>query len=116
LTIDNAVSRFRKRNVDQVQQQAAERPGLAPVATADGTALAAGDDAGLSAEWKEMVAKSLSLVSKAERIAPEATEEDRREIEQLIERLRRAVGERSADEVEKVAAELEDLVFYLQDA
>ena len=57
-----------------------------------------------------------SLISKALGVAAKATAEDRQEIDRLVKDLMDASAARSVPRLKQVGAELEDLVFYLQDA
>ena len=120
LTIDNPISRFRKRDRVDVREPLEEA--VVPRDEEDAIlseVIAAGKEAetaGLSDEWKDVMQQSLSLTGKAQGVAPAASDEDRQEIQQLVERLRDAVAVRSLDDARKILAELEDLVFYLQDA
>ena len=49
-------------------------------------------------------------------MAAKASEEDRQEIDRLVKDLMEASAARSVPRLKQVGAELEDLVFYLQDA
>ena len=80
-----------------------------------GIAAAAGA-ADVPADVAAAIAKSGGLISKALGIAAKASEEDRQEIDRLVKDLMDASAARSAPRLKQVEAELEDLVFYLQDA
>jgi len=121
LVIDNAISRFHSSNRDVArtrleaafQADADQSPaGLA----ASPAPVAAGQDDSMPESWKEAVARCQVLIAKAERIAPDTNAEDREEIGKLVEKLWAAIAEKSTAEVEKNVAQLEDLIFYLQDA
>lgn len=121
LTIDNPVSRFRKRDRGEAPARAALAAGVG--AGSGAVALAtAGSAAGgisqetLSPEWNQKVLQSESLIAKAQQLAPNAHPEDREEIERLVEKLRRGIAAQSGEELAATLAELEDLVFYLKDA
>ncbi len=55
-------------------------------------------------------------MSKAERVLPGANAEDADELRAMLDDLRGAVEARSADRIRSVLREVEDLVFYLEDA
>ena len=57
-----------------------------------------------------------ALLEKGERLMPNATSEDRAEIERRIVRLRTAVAERHAADLQSQTAEFSDLLFYLEEA
>ena len=62
------------------------------------------------------IANGSALISKALGVAAKASEEDRQEIDRLVKDLMEASAARSIPRLKQVEAELEDLVFYLQDA
>ncbi len=117
LTIDNAVSRFREKNRDvaAAREVSAVGAGVATGAVALAPA-GGGSHEELSPEWSTKVADSEAIIAKAKRMAPSAHAEDQKEIERLIDELRRGIAAQSADELATTLAELEDLVFYLEDA
>jgi molecular chaperone DnaK len=108
LTIDNAVSRFRARNLEPAS---AARPAETAALAATSPAVAE-----IPPELADAIGRSEALIAKAQGIAPNASSEDRQEIEHLIERLRSTIAERSLSQIQQVNAQLEDILFYLQDA
>ena len=121
LTIDNAVTRFRARN----RQEALERiagtfqAGLGANPAASGEtegAIGARAPADLPAEAAELIERCERLIAKSLPLAAQSNPTDAEALRQLVGRLRAAMSRRSQTEMEGTAAELEDLVFYLQDA
>ena len=115
LTVENAVSRFRRQSrpgaagpalqeaVEAVASPAASRP-------------AAGGAADVPGDVAAVIETSSALISKALGMAAKAGEEDRQEIDRLVKDLMEASAAQSVPRLKQVGAELEDLVFYLQDA
>jgi len=121
LTIDNAISRFREDDREEAQARLEAAFALAgddvPSANVpDDASSETGDDSDLSPELQAAATRAHELIVKGKQIAPDAGPEDTEEIEQLIEQLQAAVARRSQEDIERIAAEFEDLVFYLQDA
>ena len=109
LKIENAVSRF-KREGNQDAKQAARLP------LALSSRPAGGDGAPASADVPAATDRCSALIAKARGLAEKATDQDRSEIDRLIKDLTDASATLSAPRIKQVEAELEDLVFYLQDA
>jgi molecular chaperone DnaK len=109
LIIDNAVSRFHARNLDAAGAE------LAPAGMPQPATGVSAAGAVIPADLAEPLAKSLSLIAQAQRFAPTASPEDQQEIQRLVEQLQAAVAARSLAEIHPIIAQLEDLVFYLQD-
>ena len=65
---------------------------------------------------ESVIDRSSALISKALSVAANASDEDRQEIDRLVKDLEEASAVRSVPQLKQVGAELEDLVFYLQDA
>jgi molecular chaperone DnaK len=119
VTIDNVMERFRKRHrtdaVDRLE---------AVFRTAEGVDGAGGEDqaeeADAAADFPPALAQATraadDLIAKAERVLPKANPEDAGELKALLDDLRAALGRRSEEEIRRVSAEVEDLVFYLEDA
>jgi molecular chaperone DnaK len=120
LTIDNAVSRFRARNRQEAMDHVAAvfhaATGAVPSAGTGEAAVAAALPAEVPAELAPLVERCQRLIAKSQQIAPQANPTDAEAMRQLADRLRGAIGRRSQADMENIAAELDDLVFYLQDA
>jgi len=121
LTIDNAVSRFRTSN----RKDALKRLEAEFFSNADSPA--EGDPCGdvpagttpvveTPPEMDKGVSQYEELIAKSQQLAPDANPEDAEEIRSLVGRLREAVAEGSQTKIERTRAELEDIIFYLQDA
>ncbi len=114
LTIDNAVSRFGQEEA-QARLEAAfagEESPASPLAETESATVT--DDT--PPELKQAVQKANDLIEKSNQVAAEASGQDAEEMRLLSERLRKAIDSRSLDEIEQTTSELDDLVFYLQDA
>jgi molecular chaperone DnaK len=129
IVIDNAMERFRKRQrsdaVDRIEAvmgtvEGAEGPGAGLALPAPA---GAGDDAETVAPGAEM-APSLrqamdsaeAIMAKAQRVLPSANAEDARELDTMLIDLRDAIQTRSENQIRAATREIEDLVFYLEDA
>jgi len=131
VVIDNAMERFRQRQ----RTDAVDRLG-AVFATAEdfcheeeafssegGTSSPALDErdlerpeSDLPLPLREVIDTAESLLEKANRILPTANAEDTDELKSLTAELETAVQKRDTDAIRFISRELEDLVFYLQDA
>jgi molecular chaperone DnaK len=116
LTIDNAVSRFRARN----RQEALARVESAffgeTVAEAAPGASPAAPSADLPTDLAVLFDRCERLLAKSDQLAGKSNPADAEEMRRLAEQLRKAMALRCRPDVERLAAQLDDLVFYLQDA
>jgi molecular chaperone DnaK len=116
VVIDNAMERFRKKQrsdaVDRLESimGPGEAEGMIGL-PAPGEAAEAVDPALRSA-----LDAAEALRAKAERILPDANAEDADELRAMLDDLRSAVQSGQADRIRSVLREVEDLVFYLEDA
>jgi molecular chaperone DnaK len=110
LTLENAVSRFHQHS------RAGGAAAIMPAAVEVVSSLAANSASEVPADVAAAIASGSALVSKALGVAAKASEEDRREIDRLVKDLMQASAARSMPRLKEAEAELEDLVFYLQDA
>ena len=126
VTIDNAMERFRKRlQTDAVDRlgaifettegEAPVAPSLSTVGSAGEPGSAASDAESLSPSLREAVTAAEDLITKAGRLRAGANADDAAELDAMVVDLRAAVSRRSEDEIRRIAAEVEDLVFYLED-
>jgi len=115
LTVENAVSRFRRESQPGGTGTALRQP-LDVVSSPTTSDQGAGSEANVPADVAAAIANSSALISKALGLAGKASEEDRQEIDRLVKDLMEASAARSIPRLEQVGAVLEDLVFYLQDA
>lgn len=118
LTVENAVSRFRRQSRPAAAGPALQQVVEAVSSPARSDSAAGGSDmaADVPADVAAAIDSSSVLISKALGMAAKASEEDRQEIDRLIKDLMEASAARSGPRLKQVGAELEDLVFYLQDA
>ena len=117
LTLQNALAKYRAAQKDQPANrldEAFEASGLgaAVSATDDDDAI----DSDLSPELREKLEKARDLIGRGKDLAESADDEDASELEALLEKLQSAVETRSEDDIDAITDEVDDLVFYLQDA
>lgn len=108
LRIDNAVARFRAGSHEEAK---------ARLSALLGPDSAAGDVAVLdeTAEEDAQARQSRELLAKADRLLESASPEDAEEIRMLIARLEAALDEGSQQAIDGASAELEDVLFYVED-
>jgi len=121
LIVDNAVSRFRRSNQEDIQNRldsafASRGDSATTPAPQQPTPAEPRSEAEPPTPSDQAVTKAEELIAKSRQIVPDANPEDAREIDLLIETLQAAIARRSQSEIEEATAKLEDLVFYLQDA
>ncbi len=116
VTIDNAMERFRRRH----RTDAVDRLDAVFRTSADPLALPASAVGGVSAPPEEVLSPALQaardLVVKAGRVLADANPEDAAELKALLVDLQSAIDRGSEKEIGLIAHEVEDLVFYLEDA
>jgi molecular chaperone DnaK len=123
ITIDNAMERFRRRQrtdaVDRLEAlfgEEEERNGEAlEESHAIAGSLAVPEAESLSPELRRAIDVAETLIAKAEQILPDANPEDASELRALLTDLRAAVARRAESDIRAATAEVEDLVFYLED-
>jgi molecular chaperone DnaK len=127
IVIDNAMERFRKRQrsdaVDRLEAilgSAEEEPELvlrlpAPAETEHGAEVGVPADE-LAPSLRQAIQSAEALAAKAERVLPAANEEDSEELQAMLTDLRAAIGRHDEDAIRASMREVEDLVFYLEDA
>ncbi len=117
LTIENAISRFRREGREEARQRldavfhTAEATAGEPVEQG-GAAAAIAER--LPAELARVIEDAERLIARAQKAAPDAAPEDAEEMQVLIGRLRDAVQRPSKSEIQDAAAELDDMLFYLE--
>ena len=120
LTIDNAVTRFRAGNrqeaLSRVEAMFQPGAGVGPVASAEAALEAKPAPTELPAEMAQLMDRCERLIARSQQLGQGSNPADAEEMQQLVEQLRAAMAQRSQAEMERLAARLEDLVFYLQDA
>jgi molecular chaperone DnaK len=117
VTIDNAVTRFRASSRLDAREKL-EAMFAAPRGDEAGAAslVTGGEQGGGEQGGDAAFPAADELLVKARRLVGQASAEDAREMQSLIEQLRQAISAQRAPDVERIAAELENLVFYLEDA
>ena len=123
VTIDNAMERFRTKQrtnaVDRLEaifgtaEDAPEMPRALALGAPQPAVVEIED--GLTPGERQAIQAAHDLIVKAERVLPTANAEDAAELKALLADLRAAIGNRAEDDITTIAAEVEDLVFYLED-
>jgi len=117
VVIDNMMERFRKRQrvdaqerLDALFESAAEElvPELSVVRAPEGQTL-------LDPELRDAIDTARALIARSREAATGAAVEDAEELQALVTDLQRAIERQSIDDIRRIAAEVEDIVFYLQD-
>jgi molecular chaperone DnaK len=127
IVIDNAMERFRKRQrsdaVDRLEailgpaEAGAERArGLPAPSGAEPAAESAGPADELAPGLRQAIQSAEALAAKAEQVLPSANEEDAEELRAMLADLRAAIARHDEDAIRASMREVEDLVFYLEDA
>lgn len=108
LTIDNAITRFQAKSHEEARSRLAAILGETQQS---GEAESAAPD-----PHQQLFDEACTAIAKARRLVPGAAEEDADEMCGLIDSLEQAIRSRQADRVRQLCEQLEDLVFYLEDA
>ncbi|MGP0064793.1 MAG: Hsp70 family protein, partial [Isosphaeraceae bacterium] len=126
VVIDNAMERFRKRErsdaIDRLEAvmgtaEGAGAPlGLTGPSEAGEPAEAAEPADGKAPSLRELIASAKALVAKAEGVLPSANAEDAVELQGMLADLHDAIQMQSEERIRAAMREVEDLVFYLEDA
>jgi molecular chaperone DnaK len=126
VVIDSATERFRQSQrtdaADRLQAvfETLEVPhdmisasaGPVHINGADGTAT----DDDLAPNFRQTIETAQSLVAKAKGLLPTANAEDAEELRAMLSDLQTALDSREEDDIRAAAREVEELVFYLEDA
>ena len=113
LTVDNAITRFRAKNRDEARAKLATIFGDAtdgPISSFAEPLAAPGESS--ESEWAE----AAEIAEKVRRLLPRAPAEDADEMRALLTELESAVTSRQSDRVRTLQEQLEDLLFYLDEA
>ena len=120
VTIDNAMERFRQRQrtdaVDRLEAAFRSAEGEAAALPAPAPPEFDEPDDGLTPSLRDAIHSVQALLVKASRILPDANPEDAAELTALLADLKEAVERRSEADIRRISTEVEDLVFYLEDA
>jgi molecular chaperone DnaK len=125
VVIDNAMERFRQRHrsdaVDRLEAvfgavtgPARPMPALMGPDQDDDPEPDLGDD--LDPDLRQAIEHAEALAAKASRVLPEANAEDAKELRAMLDDLRSAIESEAEDRIRSIIREVEDLVFYLEDA
>jgi molecular chaperone DnaK len=125
VVIDNAMERFRQRHrsdaVDRLEAvfgavtgPARPMPALMGPDQDDDLEPDRGDD--LDPDLRQAIEHAEALAAKASRVLPEANAEDAKELRAMLDDLRSAIESEAEDRIRSIIREVEDLVFYLEDA
>jgi molecular chaperone DnaK len=125
VVIDNAMERFRQRHrsdaVDRLEAvfgavtgPARPMPALMGPDQDDDLEPDIGDD--LDPDLRQAIEHAEALAAKASRVLPEANAEDAKELRAMLDDLRSAIESEAEDRIRSIIREVEDLVFYLEDA
>jgi molecular chaperone DnaK len=121
ITIDSAIERFRvKQRTDAVDRleaifgTAKETPALTYEGAESPSEIEAGAEELMPAP-SQAVRSAEALVAKAERVLTGANPEDAADLRALLTDLRSAIQSGSDETIQRVSAEVEDLMFYLED-
>ena len=112
LTIDNAVTRFRAGN----RQEALARVESTFLGGSAAAPAAMESAAELPTEMAQLIDRCEQLIAKSEQLVGQSNPADAAEMRQLVKQMREAMARRSQADMEGIISQLEDLVFYLQDA
>ena len=114
VTIDNAMERFRRRErLDAIERLDAvfgdsEEPDAVKAVEAE-------PEEEMQPSLREAIGTARALLAKAQKVLPSANNDDATELAALLTDLKAALDRRSEQDIKRVSAELEDLVFYLED-
>ncbi len=126
VVIDNAMERFLKRHrsdaVDRLESVfGASIESTKPLLALVGSNQDDNGSASYLAEEQEpglvqAIEYAQALTTKANRILPGANAEDAKELRAMLDDLRSAIENKSEEQIRSIIPEIEDLVFYLEDA
>lgn len=130
VVIDNMMERFRKRHrVDAVERIDALFDGAAddesdetfavtpsvPSDADDDEPRTAGESVATDPDWNDAVRHASHVMAKAKGLEAQATQEDVEELGSMFADLESAIHDHDREAVLRIVAEIEDLVFYLED-
>lgn len=112
LTIENALSEFRSKDRNEAMEKLA---GLFGGGETQPAAQSVGQSS-LPPETQAAMQRAFELIEKSQKVAVEAPQEDADEIRDLIGQIEEAIADPSTPVLEGLCEQLEDIVFYLEDA
>lgn len=121
--IENAMSRFREDEQEAAQRRLASMFGDLDELDEeyDEDDIDEEGDEGLGEEGaaddvlRPVVHQAEALIARAEQLAPKASDEDAAELRSLVTLLREAIANRAVEKIQGAAAELDDLIYYLEE-
>ncbi len=117
ISIDNAITRFQSQDHEQAKRKIDQVFNDSPCEIAEDQSTC-DPESHLSPQVRERMERAASLIIRAENIFVSAPEPDQKEITVLLTKLKAAVEEDAQDDetdFDTTVAELDDLLFYLQD-
>jgi molecular chaperone DnaK len=126
VVIDSAVERFLKRHrTDAIDRLETVFSAVVPPRPAclspdrpdvDDVEFEPDADEGVAPSLRDAIAIAQAITAKANRILPDANAEDAKELQAMLDDLQSAIESESEQKVRAILREVEDLVFYLEDA
>jgi len=120
VTIDNAMERFRKQArtdaVDRLEAIFGKTEGSFEEPQTSADPLAVAGEVPMSPTLRAATQDAGSLLARAEQVLTAANSKDAGELQTLLVNLRSALEQKSEDDIRRITSEVEDIVFYLQDA
>lgn len=121
LTIDSAMERFRRSSRDAAEKRLATVFGQSEMMGGmSGSEVSVASQSlvveHVDSQVSLAAAEAGKLLAAAERLIPDANPDDAFDLERMADAVRQAVASGSADKIRQALPQLEDLVFYLQDA
>ena len=118
VVIDNMMERFRRRERVDALERLEAMFGADSEAAAETERLEESGEAeeeAMEPALKDMVSSAQTMIDKATQAEASAHPEDAAELKALVAELETAISRRSAEDVGRIAAEVEDLLFYLEE-
>ena len=126
VTIDNAMERFRATQrsnaVDRLEaifETGGDTWTTPPPMGMGGSTFESDtndEDSDLTPEHREVLRSARELAAKGERLLTKANAEDAAELNALLTDLQAAIADRKEDALRKIAAEVEDMIFYMDES
>jgi molecular chaperone DnaK len=115
LTIQNAITQFRADGHEEALAKLAAVFGDQDVPV-QATSGPVAEPPEISDEMREIIKQAIQLIAQSTSLLPSASDEDATEIRELIDQLEDAIARQSRSDMVRIHNQLEDIVFYLQDA
>lgn len=115
-SIDNPIGRFRANDVDAARERLAAAFGDMAVVEVEDVSSEVQEVSTVPPELRDALERASRLLTAAGAALEHAQAEDRDELDRLVGRLSTAVRDLSPADIESASSQIEDLLFYLQDA